>query len=313
MKSYLAFFTILSLVFMAVYAAYTIPAQASLGGVPYFVNTRVWASLFAYGAMTVAAATLTLLAYRASRPLIGVGRRVMDYFTLAFAFYTLSVTTMTTGLSFFVVFGVSFNPTTRYGFIYPCCLPVAMMFSGIAPYFMLKFSHLMSEQEEPSAKREASVLVPLAALLTLLASPQNWFGCYAPRLSLLDMQLKPYLLGTLDPFFNLGVGIYPDLRPLSNGLLLVVNFIAIVQILVFLRYRIRREAEPLKAARLKTVSYGFMMALGFFVCYTLDAVIGGPYSVLMFIGFGFILLALILMYLGTVTPKWYISRLQKMI
>jgi len=310
-KGYLALFMVVSLAFTFVYAVYTIPAQVALGGLFYFVDARIWASSLAYGGMAGAAAVLVLLAYRALKPLVGAGRRVMEYFTLSLAFYTMSAAAMTVGLTFFILIGRSFDPTVWYGLIYPYCLPVAMMFSGIAPYFMLKFSYWMAEQKDPGMVRDVSVLAPLALLLLIMVFPQNWFGVLDPRFSLIDMQLKTYPLGSLDPFFSFGVKVYPDLRPFSNGLLLLINLAAITQIIVFLHRKAISEPDPVRAARLRTVIFGFILILGFFACYTIDALIGGPFTIMMFIGFILMLLAIVLLYLGTAAPEWYVSRLQR--
>ncbi|MEM1659006.1 MAG: hypothetical protein QXK94_08245 [Candidatus Jordarchaeales archaeon] len=310
-KGYVALFAVVAFAFAFVYTTYTIPAQAALGAIPYFVDARVRVAHFVYGGITVVAALLALFAYKASRPLVGAGRRVIEYFALALAFYALGAAATTIGLAFFIITGMSFNLTTWHGLVYPCCIPVAMMFSGIAPYFMLKFGHWMAEQKDPGIKREATVLTPLSILLVAMTLPTNWFGAYAPRFSLLDMQLKAGVLGALDPLPELSIQLHPDVRLLANGLLLFVNLVALIQIIVFLRRRIVSETEHLKAARLRTVLFGFLAMLGFFACYTLDALMGGGYTVPLFVGFVFGITALILLYIGVAAPKWYTSWIQK--
>ncbi|MBS7247230.1 MAG: hypothetical protein QXN15_06665 [Candidatus Jordarchaeales archaeon] len=311
-KGYSTLFTFVVLAFALIYALYTIPMQIALGAIPYLVDTRILVSFFAYGGITGAAAFLTLTAYRASRPLVGAGRRVIEYFTIALAFYMMSTAAMTLGLGLFIATGISFS-LTWYGLIYPYCIPMAMMFAGISPYFMLKFSYWMAEQKDPGRVREASVLAPLSILLPVMVLPLNWFGGYPPVFSLLDMNLKIYLLGLGIPYpiLNIGVKIYPDIRLFSNGLLLLVNLVAVTQIIAFLYRKAMEETDHVKAARLKTVLYGFLSIVGFFACYTLDAIIGGGFTILMFIGFALLLTAIILLYLGVVAPEWYASWLQK--
>ncbi|MEM1797771.1 MAG: hypothetical protein QXX87_00965 [Candidatus Jordarchaeales archaeon] len=309
-KGYVALFAVVAFAFAFVYTTYTIPAQAALGAIPYFVDARVRVAHFVYGGITVVAALLALFAYKASRPLVGAGRRVIEYFALALAFYALGAAATTIGLAFFIITGMSFNLTTWHGLVYPCCIPVAMMFSGIAPYFMLKFGHWMAEQKDPGIKREATVLTPLSILLLVTVSPMNWFGAYAPRFSLLDMQLKAGVLGALDPLPELSIQLHPDIGLISDGLLLLVNLVAIIQVIVFLRGKASDEKDRIKAARLKTIALGFVMLLVFFLFNVLDTLLGGL-TVLLLAGFVFMVTAVVLLYLGAVAPGRYTSWLQR--
>lgn len=102
-----------------------------------------------------------------------------------------------------------------------------------------------------------------------------------------------------------------DIRIYTNGLLLLVNLLAVNQIIAFLFRRISRELEPIRRARLKTVMVGFIAMLGFFMFYTADAITHKPYTVWMFVAYPFAWTAITLFYLGTVALEWYVSWLRK--
>ncbi|MBS7247227.1 MAG: hypothetical protein QXN15_06680 [Candidatus Jordarchaeales archaeon] len=309
-KSYAALFTVVVFVLAFVYATYTIPTEIALGAIPNTVDPRLWVFSLTYGVTAAVVAILALLAYRASRPLVGAGRHVMEYFALALVFYMLGAAATSIGLGSFIATGMSFNPAVWYVPSFAHCAPMAVMFAGIAPYFMLKFSYWMAEQKDPGRVREASVLAPLSILLLVTVSPMNWFGMHAPRFSLLDMQLKAYLLGILDPCPSLSLEVYPDIGIFSDGLLLLINLVAITQVIIFLRGKASSEKDPVRATRIKTVVLGIIMLLVFFLFNVFDTLAGGL-TVLLLIGFVFMITAVVLLYLGVVTPEWYASWLQK--
>ena len=285
-KNYLIVFLLSSLVFLVLYVGYTIPAEIDLGATSYQLEAKIVASFVAYLILTIAAAILVAFSYKASRPLAGLGRKTMEFFTLSLLFYMLGPLSMTIGLGIFIILGESFRGDIWYGYIYLYSLPVAMMFTGIAPYFMLKFGYLMAERREPSPKSEAIIIVLIGILLAILAHPYNWYGTVAPR-------------------------IYPDWRIYSNSILLLVNLIVIIWLIVALLGRIREETDPIRASRLKMVMLGFLFLLGFFICYTLDALSREPFTIWMFLGFFFATFSPILLYIGVAAPKWYISIIQK--
>ena len=194
---------------------------------------------------------------------------------------------MVVGTGVLIVMKQSYRTDVIYGLIYPCSLPIAMMYSGIAPYFMLKFSHWTSERRDPSKIREIPILATLVAMIVVMISPHNWFGMYRPGVNVLDIRIY------------------------TNGLLLLVNLLAVIQIIAFLFRKISREPEPIRRARIRTVLAGFIAMLGFFICYTADAMTHQPYTVWMFVAYPFAWAAIILFYLGTVAPEWYISWLKK--
>lgn len=302
-KDYLGLFILLSVIFSAIYIVYTIPTEIKLGAIPYpdyenkydwvyekswdDISLRIWTANIAYLIIAIISGILLWFSYRTIKLLEAAKKRTIEYFALSMLFYMLGAIAMVIGTSAVLLFKTSFNKDVWYGAIYPCSLPVAMMFTGIAPYFMLKFSHWVSERREPGKIKEIPVLTLLVLLLVLMISPYNWFGVYRPGLEVLDIRMY------------------------SNGLLLLVNLVAIFQILIFLYRRIRRESHPIRIARLKTVMYGFIALLGFFACYTLDALTHQPYTIWMFVAYPFAWIAIILIYLGTVTPEWYLSWLQK--
>jgi len=240
----------------------------------------------AYLIIVIISGILLWLSYKTSKLLEGEKKKTIEYFALAMLFYMLGAVAMVIGTTVFLILKVSFVKTW-YGLIYPCSLPIAMMFSGIAPFFMLKFSYWVSEHKEPSKIREIPLLLLLVLLLVLMISPYNWFGVYRPGPETLDIRI------------------------FSNGLLLLVNLVAIFQIIIFLYRRSKRETDLIRSARLKTVMFGFISLLGFFTCYTIDAVTHQPFTIWIFIAYPFAWITLVLIYLGTVTPEWYLSWLRK--
>ena len=78
---------------------------------------------------------------------------------------------------------------------------------------------------------------------------------------------------------------------------------AVIQIIVFLFRKISREPEPIRRARIMTGLAGFIAMLGFFICYTTDAMTHQPYTFWMYVAYPFAWAAIILLYLGTVTPE----------
>ncbi|MEM1659008.1 MAG: hypothetical protein QXK94_08255 [Candidatus Jordarchaeales archaeon] len=309
-KGYTVLFTAVVLALAVAYTAYTVPTEIALGAIPSIADPKLWIFCITYGATAAVAAVLALSAYRASRPLVGVGRRVIEYFALALAFYALGAAATSIGLGSFIATGMSFNPFSWHSPAFSHWAPLAVAFAGIAPYFMLKFGHWMAEQKDPGIKREATVLTPLSILLLVTVSPMNWFGAYAPRFSLLDMQLKAGVLGALDPLPELSIQLHPDIGLISDGLLLLVNLVAIIQVIVFLRGKASDEKDRIKAARLKTIALGFVMLLVFFLFNVLDTLLGGL-TVLLLAGFVFMVTAVVLLYLGAVAPGRYTSWLQR--
>jgi len=284
-KDYLIIFTVVSLIFIVIYATYTIPAQINLNATSYPRDLRVIISFIAYTLLTITTAAFIAFAYRTSRPLTGIGRKTMEYFILALIFCMLGPLPMALGLGLFIILGSSYIAEVWYGLIYPSCLPVAMMFTCFAAYFMLKFGYFMSERREPDLKNEIPLLVLIICFLAVSVHPYNWYGMIVPT------------------------G-YPSWRLYTNSLLLIVNLIAIAQVAYFLLRKIRTETDPIRIARLKMVMLGFLALLGFFMCYAIDALAEQPYTVWMFLGYIFAILSPILLYVGTAAPKWFISRIE---
>lgn len=295
---------LISIFFALIYAFYTIPTEIKEGAIAYpdYENRypdwirekswedmamRVWTAFIAYTIITAIAVVLLVFTAKAWQYVSGDRKDTLQYFGLALLFYALGTGAMSIGTGMLIYLKSSYVLGVWYGIVYPISLPVAMMYAGIAPYFMLKFSHRVAKGEDPSKIREIGVLVPMGLLFLFMTSHYNWFGVYAP---------------SPETF---------DIRFISNTLLLLTNLIAVIQIIVFLKIRASQIVDQVKKLRLKTLMWGFIMMLGFFIAYALDAITKRPLTIWMFIAYPFALIGIILMYLGTLSPEWYLRLLQR--
>lgn len=194
---------------------------------------------------------------------------------------------MALGTGMLLLLKRSFTTDVWYGLMFPLAIPISMIFSGFAPLSLLKFTHWVAKREKPERLRIYSILLPLAVLFGFMTLPYNWWGMTKPASQ------------------NLHTRIF------SNGLLLTVNLVAVIQVLIFVSQELREETNDIKKVSLQTLLAGLIASLGFFLFYTLDGLNPIPYSVYMNFAFLSGGLASLLLFLGTVMPEWYVSWIRK--
>ncbi len=253
--------------FSTVYGAYTNPTQITLVATPFSPpenvatwKVRLWTGFIGYLILTIALSLLLWNSYKAWQLQKEERRRILQYFGLYIFFYMLATLFMTIEAGVFNLW---------YGLSFPLAIPLSILFSGFAPFFLLKFNYWVVNREKPEIIRNLSVLLPLAVLI--------------------------------------GFMILQGITIVSRGLLLAVNLIAVIQVMIFVSTALREELNVMKKVSLQTLLAGLIASLGFFFFYTLDALNPVPYSVIMNFAFLSGFLASVLLFLGTVMPEWYVS------
>lgn len=288
---------LVSVCFSIVYTTYTIPNQIQKGGVPYpnpstelgtwaEIASGIWLSCIGFLVISILLSILLFYTHKLSHLYTGTSRRSFQYFSLYLAFFLIGSIIMTIGFIFIIKFHQSFTQSVWYGLVYPVTLPLAFMYSSFAPFFLFKFSYWVAYQEEPSMRRKLSVLLPLAALLLMMTSPYNWFGCYRP------------------------VSTFPDYRVVTDFLLLLVNLTAIIQSIFFVSVQIRREKNITKRARFKTILVGLLSILSFFI-FNLGGSLYKPYSFFAYLKFITASVGLVVLFFGVAAPYWYLLEVKE--
>lgn len=256
-------FVFIAICFLTAYSLFSLPTQVLLNGTPsspQLTKRRGWTGFIGYLILTVSLSILLWKTYLAWQLQKKERKRILQYFGLYVLFYMLATLSMTIETG---IFNLVFQLT------YPLSIPISILFSGFAPFFLLKFNYWVVKLKKPETIRKLSVLLPLATLL--------------------------------------GVMILQRISVISRGMLLAVNLIAVIQVMIFVSKELLEQPNALKKGSLQTLLGGLIFSLGFFLFYTLDALNPYPYSIYMVFAFISGTLASILLYLGTVMPEWYVS------
>ena len=133
--------------------------------------------------------------------------------------------------------------------------------------------------------RLMGVVVLYLILMVILVSPYNFYGAVTPS------------------------GVF-DVRIISNLSLMVLYLYVIFKAVRELNRKIGASDNKLFKNRLKLTRLGYLVVLGFFLFYAIDAIYSGePYTFFMIVAYIFFIAGVLMVYMGTLTPKWLENKL----
>ncbi len=230
--------------------------------------------------------TLNIAYYiNAARELFESERKKLSFgfFYLYYVFFMLTMLVLSLGLIWFMLNNVSNAYIPILGFklyFYPLSLGISMIFG----YAAVLYFYLFVENEyysQVTNKHYMFVVMLYAFAIFLLSLPTNYYGIITPKNAF-------------------------DTRIFSNLLLMLTYFYVIYRAVKESNRRIQKVQEKIILNKLRITKYGFLTLIGFFFFYVLDAVFGGgkPYTLFMIPAYVSMILGLLLIYLGTLTPGW---------
>lgn len=293
--------SLIAVIFEAFWLIYTIPRQVRIGGIPYpnplltyigdtswgIIAPRIYAAIIAFAVQSIILFLILVFTYRASRLLSGELKLTLlnfQYFTLTLLIASIL---LTIGHAVFAYLKISIILNDPLGMIYASTMLYSMAMGALAPYFLLNFGYLYARKEKLSEEIAQGVLGVILLIWIIMSSPYNWYAMYPPTLKELDI------------------------RPLTNGLILLLNVIVIAKLMVLFRRKIKAETDTIKKIRLKTILVGLIFYLLFFIWFVLEELIKQKFLWSYFVAYGLSSVGVFLMYLGLIAPKFYMSIVEK--
>mgnify|MGYP000565993239 CR=1 FL=1 len=171
-------------------------------------------------------------------------------------------------------------------YLYPSTLYIGTILSATGALFLFLFGYYNFYR--PEKKTPIIIYLVIYVLQTIIASiPQNYYGTIPPA------------EGNM-------------VRPVTDLILLILFILAIGYTAFGARAKMRITTDKFIKGRLKVAIFGFILFIGFFIFYLIDEVIGQPFSLWLIPAYACIILGLIMVYIGFVTPSWSVKIIQKL-
>ena len=257
----------------------------------YYYHSYVLPVVFSFVTFLVSFVVLFYIAYNIymTKKLVDSERKQfsLNLFFRVYVFFTLALLSLDIGLIWFILNDSSKVAVSLFGFniyFYSISLAYSMIFGMVA----ILYFYLFVENEYykgVNVNRLIGVAVLYLILTVILVSPYNFYGAVTPS------------------------GVF-DVRIVSNLLLMVLYLYVIFKAVKELNKKIRASDNKLAKNKLKLTRSGYLVVLGFFLFYAIDAIYSGePYTFFMIVAYVFFIVGVLMVYMGTLTPKWLEGKL----
>mgnify|MGYP000035217256 CR=1 FL=1 len=214
-------------------------------------------------------------------------RRSLTYLGNFYLLTSIAALVLEIGIITLLILDRSDTPISLFGatiYVYPISLGLGYFLGGLSALYLFLFGENES-YGEINIKRCAIIYLLFAIMVVISLFPQNWYGVV-----------------------NWQGG---SVREITSLLLMLLFLLGIIRSIIPFRRGLKERTEPIITTRYKLIIIGFIIYIGFFIFMLIDAITGLPYSIWITPAYICALISFILIYLGFVTPTWFLRMLEK--